>query len=285
MRFSIVTPSFRQLGWLKRCARSIADQQGVEVEHIIQDAGTGPELDAWVTQHTKARLFVEKDNGMYDAVNRGMDRAQGDILAYLNCDEQYLPGALEAVGREFAEHPETDVIVGDFLILDAAAELVTFRRVTPLRQLFLRTDHLYAYTCATFYRRKVWEAGIRYRPELKDVADGQFILNVLERGFRPHNLRRYVSIFTDTGDNRSVGAVAKSERHKWLAGLPAWQRMLTPVFRGIRQVEKLFAGGYASTPIEYDVYAQDDATERRHFRCEKPSGRFGVAAPVAVPAK
>lgn len=285
MRFSIVTPSFRQLGWLKRCARSVADQQGVEVEHVIQDAGTGLELETWVTQNTKARLFVEKDQGMYDAINRGLDRAQGDIFAYLNCDEQYLPGALAAVGKAFAAHPEADVIAGDFLILDPASQLVTFRRVTPLRQLFLRTDHLYAYTCATFYRRRVWEAGVRYRPELKAVADGQFILSALERGFRPRNLHFFTSIFTDTGENLGAGQKATAERDHWLASIPRWQRLLTPVFRGFRQMEKLFAGGYASTPIEYDVYAQDDATERTHFRCEKPSGRFRVAAPVAAPAK
>src|SRR3954464_6365046 len=75
MRFSIVTPSFRQLAWLKRAVRSVADQQGVELEHIIQDAGTGPELEEWVRTHSAARLFVEKDRGMYDAVNRGLARA------------------------------------------------------------------------------------------------------------------------------------------------------------------------------------------------------------------
>src|SRR3954471_24052752 len=112
MQFSIVTPSFRQLGWLKRCVRSIGDQQGVEVEHIIQDAGTGPELDAWVTKHSKAQLHVEKDSGMYDAINRGLSRASGDILAFLNCDEQYLPGTLEAVGKVFEAHPEIDFVIG-----------------------------------------------------------------------------------------------------------------------------------------------------------------------------
>ena len=45
-QFSIITPSFRQLDWLKLCAASIADQTGATVEHIVQDAGTGPELEA-----------------------------------------------------------------------------------------------------------------------------------------------------------------------------------------------------------------------------------------------
>jgi len=96
MLFSIVTPSFRQLDWLKRCVRSVADQS-VEHEHIVQDAGTGPQLDEWVGASSPARLFVERDKGMYDAVNRGFARASGEIFAYLNCDEQYLPGALAAV--------------------------------------------------------------------------------------------------------------------------------------------------------------------------------------------
>jgi glycosyltransferase involved in cell wall biosynthesis len=274
MRFSIVTPSFRQLGWLKRCAHSIADQEGVEAEHIIQDAGTGPELDTWVGANTRARLVVEKDQGMYDAINRGMDRATGDILSFLNCDEQYLPGTLQAVAETFQAHPEADIVVGDFLILDPGSRLLAFRRVTKLRRLFLATDHLYAYTCATFFRRRVWDAGIRYRTDLKTISDGQWILSALDRGFRPRNLRRYLSTFTHTGENLGSGTAAQAERANWIAGLPWWQRVLTPLFRRARQVEKLFAGGYRSKPITYDVFAEDDATARTRFACEHPPATF-----------
>ena len=90
LKFTIVTPSFRQLNWLKLCAASVDDQQGVEVEHLIQDAQSGPELAQWVRDHSRARLFVESDTGMYDAINRGFRKATGDIVAWLNCDEQYL---------------------------------------------------------------------------------------------------------------------------------------------------------------------------------------------------
>lgn len=279
MRFSIVTPSFRQLGWLKRCARSIADQQGVEVEHIIQDAGTGPELNAWVVSQTQARLYAENDQGMYDAVNRGMDRATGEILGYLNCDEQYLPGALEAVSRVFDEHPETDIVVGDFLIVNPGGQLLCFRRVTPLRRLFLETDHLYAYTCATFYRRRVREAGVRYRTDLKAASDGQFLIDALARGFKPRNLRRYLATFTHTGENLGHGSVAYAERDGWLAALPRWKRVLTPLFRRARQFEKLLAGGYSSPPIEYAIYTGDDARQRSHIRCDKPQSTYRTELP------
>ena len=81
---------------MKLCIASVADQ-GVELEHIVQDAESDDGTLDWLPQDRRVKAFVEKDQGMYDAVNRGLRRASGDILAYLNCDEQYLPGALAMV--------------------------------------------------------------------------------------------------------------------------------------------------------------------------------------------
>ena len=97
MKFSIITPSFRNSQWLKLCIASVADQPGVELEHIVQDSCSDDGTQDWLPHDPRVKAFIEKDGGMYDAVNRGYRRATGDILAYLNCDEQYLPGALEIV--------------------------------------------------------------------------------------------------------------------------------------------------------------------------------------------
>src|SRR3954469_14560936 len=211
MRFSIVTPSFRQLAWLKRAVRSVADQQGVEVEHIIQDAGTGPELEEWVRTQSTAQLFVEKDNGMYDAVNRGLERATGEICAYLNCDEQYLPGTLARVAQCFAENPWADAVAGDYLVIGADNRLLSFRKVTPLRRAMIMTDHLYAFTCAIFFRRHVFTEGGKFNAELKDVADSQWVCEALSRGRKFALLHEYLTTFVFTGDNRSIQEQAKRE--------------------------------------------------------------------------
>src|ERR1039458_7906042 len=100
MSISIITPSYRQSDWLKLCIASVADQ-GVALEHIIQDAGSDDGTLDWLRQDSRVKAFVEKDAGMYDAVNRGLRRASGEILAYLNCDEQYLPGTLITVKAFF----------------------------------------------------------------------------------------------------------------------------------------------------------------------------------------
>src|SRR6516164_1893097 len=109
MKFSIVTPSFRNSDWLKICIASVADQQGAEFEHIVQDAGSDDGTEKWLAQDRRVKAFIEKDAGMYDAVNRGYRRATGDILAYLDCDEQYLPGALMSVHEFFEQRPHIEV--------------------------------------------------------------------------------------------------------------------------------------------------------------------------------
>src|SRR5258706_14763161 len=101
VRISIVTPSYRNSNWLKLCIASVADQGG-DVEHIVQDAGSDDGTLDWLLHDKRVTPVVEKDQGMYDAINRGLKRSRGEILAYLNCDEQYLPGALQAV-RDFSQ--------------------------------------------------------------------------------------------------------------------------------------------------------------------------------------
>src|SRR5262245_29300293 len=98
MEFSIITPSFRNSDWLKLCIASVADQD-VEHEHIVQDSCSDDDTPKWLPHDTRVRAYIEKDRGMYDAVNRGLARASGEILAYINCDEQYLLGALKLVWK------------------------------------------------------------------------------------------------------------------------------------------------------------------------------------------
>jgi len=66
---------------------------------------------------------------MYDAVNRGLRRASGEILSYLNCDEQYLPGALPAVGAYFKRHPEVEMVFGNCLVVGPQGEFICYRKV------------------------------------------------------------------------------------------------------------------------------------------------------------
>src|SRR6266481_874449 len=168
MRFSIITPSFRSSAWLKLCLASVADQ-AVLVEHIVQDAGSNDGTLDWLLQDRRAKVFVEKDLGMYDAINRGLRRAGGDILAYLNCDEQYLIGALPAVADFFEQRPAIDVVFGDIVMVDGQGCYLYHRKVqTPLKY-HTWTCQLSTLSCAMFFRRSlVFEEGFYFEPHLRD---------------------------------------------------------------------------------------------------------------------
>lgn len=113
-RISIVTPSFRQGRFIEETIRSILLQNYPNLEYHVIDGGSDDEtveilkkyepwLSGWVS---------EKDRGQTHAINKGMERVSGAILAYLNSDDYYMPGAFERVARAHLEHPEADLFHG-----------------------------------------------------------------------------------------------------------------------------------------------------------------------------
>src|SRR5205823_14199740 len=138
--------SYRSSKWLRLCIMSVADQ-GVEAEHIVQDAGSDDGTLEWLLHDHRVKPFVEKDKGMYDAVNRGLRRATGDILSYLNSDEQYLPGALATVRSFFEANPNIDVVFGDFVVIDPQGRYCFHRKVQVPLKYHTWVSHLPAFTC------------------------------------------------------------------------------------------------------------------------------------------
>ena len=282
-KLSIITPSFRQLDWLKLCAASIADQREVAVEHIVQDGGTGAELEAWAREWAECekrgggfafRWFMEKDEGMYDAVNRGLHRASGEVLAYLNCDEQYLPGALAAVARYFAENPPVDVAFAHAIVVDPRGEFISYRKaITPGKLHTWVSENLAILTCATFFRRRILdELGLFFDPKLKDVGDGDWVMRLIDKGVRMGVLPIFTSTFTETGENRNLAPTAMREKAELMASAPAWARALRPAIVAHYRLRKWLHGAYRQAPFDYSVFLTP--TARTSFHVAKPSFRW-----------
>lgn len=269
MRFSVVTPSFRGSDWLKLCVASVADQ-GVDVEHIIQDAGSDDGTLEWLVQDRRVKVFVEKDRGMYDAINRGLQRASGDILAYLNCDEQYLPGALPTVREFFERNPEVDVVFGDFVVVNVKGEYLFHRKVQVPLKYHLWVSHLPTFSCATFFRRKIiHDSAILFDPRLRDVGDGEWMLRLLKRRTRMSVLRRFTSVFTLTGANMSAKENARRETRELHASAPFWVRRLKPLIVLHHRLRRLAGGIYFQKPFSFSLYTRDSPRARvvREVQC------------------
>lgn len=129
--FSIITPSYNQGAFISTTVESVLNQDVEDVEHIIMDGGSSDNTLHVLKKYGK-KIFVEskKDNGQAHAINKGLKVASGEIIAYLNSDDYYLPGALRTVAGIFKDHPTVQWIVGDAQIVDAGGnEIQSFVRL------------------------------------------------------------------------------------------------------------------------------------------------------------
>jgi glycosyltransferase involved in cell wall biosynthesis len=272
--FSIITPSFRQLHWLRLCAASVADQGSVEHEHIVQDAGTGPELELWAQTVPNLSLYVEKDQGMYDAVNRGLKRARGTICSYLNCDEQLLSNALGQVAAFFDKNPEIDVLFGDSILISEGGEPLSYRRtVVPILS-YVEHVQLNAPTCATFFRRSIIDRGLLFNPHWRAIGDQVWIGDLIRAGVRMATLRKPLAVFTFTGENLGATAISKQESARHRSSVPRATDLRTTVEVIWHRVRKSFAGAYWPRQVDIEIYTLESPSARR-----RQSARVGFSWP------
>ena len=271
---SVITPSYNMLPYLKRCAASVADQEGGKFEHIVIDGGSADGSEKWLAEQHHIRSMSEKDNGMYDAVNKGLKLAKGNILAYLNCDEQYLPGTLGYVKDYFEKNPDVDMIFGDLLLIGPDGTLTAYRKGYQPRWYYIITSHLYVLTCTMFFRRKVIEKGFFFDTGYRAAGDAEFVVRVLRSGFNAKHVKRYQAVFTMTGKNLGADEPARLERKQLLAKAPFCICISRLHLNFLRLIEKFFSGAYfQKKPLEYSVYVQDE-NQRKSFCVNKASFRW-----------
>jgi glycosyltransferase involved in cell wall biosynthesis len=273
MMFSIITPSLNQCAWLRLCVASVADQ-GVEAEHIIQDAGSTDGTKEWLATERCVKAFFEKDSGMYDAINRGLRRSRGEILAYLNCDEQYLPGALGAVGAYFGAHPEVDVLFGFTVLVDATGEFLSLRKTLTPRMWHTQVSHLATLTAATFFRRRIIEAGHFFDPEFRCAGDAEWMVRLLRAGTNMAVVPQITSAFTVTGENLARTDRMRGEMQRLAAAAPWPARWLVWGVKGHHWLRRLLGGVYRLEPFSYCIYRLASPERRVPVRVERPQFRW-----------
>lgn len=170
---SVITPTLNQARYIQDTLQSVREQAYGEVEHIVVDGGSSDEtLEILRGQGrtSKFRWISGSDAGMYDAVNKGLRMARGQILAYLNSDDLYFPWTIQTAVDYLQAHPEVDLVYGDYMSLDEVSGSQLLLLQPPYRAGYIRRTGFIPQPTA-FWRRSLYERIGGFDATLQYVGD------------------------------------------------------------------------------------------------------------------
>ncbi|MBI2353849.1 MAG: glycosyltransferase [Deltaproteobacteria bacterium] len=162
-KISIVTPSFNQAEYLEECIDSILSQNYPNLEYIIMDGGSTDGSVEIIKKYEKYLTYWQSkpDGGQYHAINEGFRRSTGEIMAWLNSDDKYHPGALHLAEMAFRAMPQVEWITGRPTAWDAEGNVsIVFDHVPEWsleRILYHDKNDFYIQQESTFWRRSLWD--------------------------------------------------------------------------------------------------------------------------------
>ena len=184
---SIVTPSFNQSAYLEQAIRSVLEQNYPSIEYIVMDgASTDGSVD--IIRKYSSRLASwasEKDSGQADAINKGMRRARGEIIVWLNSDDYFLPGAIKSAVTVLESNPQAVMVYGNMLAVDQ-----TGQTINQLRYRQLTLDDLLCFQIigqpSVFMRRAAFEKAGGLDLNLHFMLDHQLWIKLAAQGSMVH---------------------------------------------------------------------------------------------------
>ncbi len=204
-------------------------------------------------RHSHLRWISEPDRGQSDAINKGFRMATGDLVGWLNADDYYLPGGLEAIARAAEQHPEADVLYGDCIFVDPEGRIVRSKVEHDFDQQVLLYFGCYIPSTSTFFRRRLIERGLLLDCDYRIAMDFEFFARLARLGCTFHYVPQFIAAFRWHEDNVSLrNADRRAEERRLVqrgstgGEQPAWSLEACRYYaRARRLTRKLLTGNIA----------------------------------------
>ena len=206
-RISVITPSYNQADFLEATLRSVLLQNYPNLEYLVIDGGSDdgsvelikqyePWIDYWIS---------EPDEGQTQAINKGVAKATGDWLIYINSDDLFYPGALQAMADAAVLHPQSQWIAGWTQVFDAEQ---TYNIKKPDQEGIERPGNWLTYEVhvpqhSSFVHRRLYEELGSYDDRLQFVFDLEFGLRLGHAGYRPVEIPKIMAGFRIHGESKT----------------------------------------------------------------------------------
>src|ERR1043165_1996413 len=215
-KFTIVTASYNSIRTIRETIESVVSQDFKDWEHWVIDGGSRDGTIDLVKEYPHIQWISERDGGLYEAMNKGIERARGEIVLMLNSDDCLTPGALRRVAEAFDAHPDWDAAFGDIIYVDSKGNEVYRREEALYDYDVLRLSGVCYVIHQTLYVKKALHnrIGVYRHKEFINSADYEFILRMGKEGATvghiPDYLIRYrIHDFGLTADDRARRNIAR----------------------------------------------------------------------------
>lgn len=235
MKISVITATWNSGKTVEDTIRSVLNQKYTNVEHVIKDGGSKDNTMATCEEYKKKfyssvdvpspkvksmKIVSEKDGGIYDAMNKGIEMATGDIIGILNSDDFYTSDdVLERVAKEFTENPELEAVYGDihFVKDEDLTKCTRYYSSSYFRPWLLRFGFMPAHP--SFYvRREVYEKYGLYDLQFRTSSDFEWMVRIFAKY---HINAKYIKkdfVTMRTGGESTAGMEAKRKVNNDIVG-------------------------------------------------------------------
>jgi len=183
LKFFIITPSYNRRDFIEETICSVLNQSYPNFIYLVVDGassdGTVDLLTQYATADSRFSFISEPDNGMYDAINKGLTVDDADIYAYLNTDDQYFPWTLKVVQDFLGKHPEIDIVYGDSMVITRDMQHPTFNIYPSFTSSWLRGGAIISQP-TVFFRKKVRDLLCKFSIDVDIIADCEFWLRATQ---------------------------------------------------------------------------------------------------------
>ena len=214
---SVITPSYNQGVFLEATIRSVLEQSYPHIETIVIDGGsTDDSVDIIARNADRLAYWVsEPDRGQAHAINKGLHRANGSILGWLNSDDVMLPSTVGRIVDTFQNEADVDVVYGRLQRIDKAGNSVP-TPILPKDQVTFDKRHAIGECIVnqpgSFWRRRIMDEAGMLNEELHYALDYEYWVRLLLAGARFKRLEENVADFRLSADSKTVGQTASVAR-------------------------------------------------------------------------
>lgn len=215
---AIVTPSYMQGRFLERTMQSVLSQEYPRLQYVVQDGGSTDGSVEVIKRHASKLAYWEsaRDKGQSDAVKRGFEKCNSDIMAWLNSDDMFMPGSLRYVAEYFAAHPEVDAVYGHRMVIDENDNEIG-RWVLPRHKWRILKWVDFVPQETLFWRRSLWEKTGGVDPSFQFALDWDLLLKFEKAGAEVVRLPYFLGCFRTHAAQKTLAEMVNSHGEKEMA--------------------------------------------------------------------